>query len=213
MEDFGEGLELGGNSLGAFVHSPHSAVNEIFGATAVGRDSVVWDVGCGDGRSCLVALESFSARCAVGIDVDDELVKKFASKAQQKGLLEGRRCICVCRDALELAADPALFETYPPPTHVYIYILQHLLPLLVPLVRRVQREYPEVIVISAFPFPGSRATTSAADDGESDAAECASDESLLYRSCWTHTEQGGMLSFHVYSKQCLPSCNVLGTKP
>lgn len=215
MDDFGDGFELGENSLGAYVHSPHSAVAEVFSRCDVNATSVVWDIGCGDGRTCLLALEKFQCLRAVGVDVDKDLVDNFRAKAGQRGLV-APRCIALCRDALSLTEQPDLFsELGGPPTHVYIYILQHMLHLLVQLVSRIQREVPRVTVISAFPFPRSTIVTTTsltaspaeATSKEGGAAEEEASSSdgrndnagqLHWNTCFTLPTSGGKLTYHVY---------------
>jgi uncharacterized protein (TIGR03000 family) len=52
----------------------------------VTTDDVVYDLGCGDGIMVLTAVEKFSAKRGVGIDLNKELVQKCKSKASTAGI-------------------------------------------------------------------------------------------------------------------------------
>jgi SAM-dependent methyltransferase len=196
MEDFlGDGMELDGTSLGAYVHTSYAALEEAFQFAGIGVSSCVIDIGCGDGRAALVAAARFHCHAVGGIDCDAPLIEKFAAKAKSMMVAgdenESRcssntseltvdsdtRVVCVSADALAWGKQPRLFYTaeelaelaagsvvhvdcstdnnkvlLPKPTHIYLYILQHRLKFLVPLLKRIRAEIPGVVIISAFQF-------------------------------------------------------------
>lgn len=194
-DDFlGDGMELDGTSLGAYVHTSYAALEEAFRFAGVDSSSSVIDIGCGDGRAALVAATKFQCRAVGGIDCDAPLIEKFAEKC--KSLVDATdagktsssmvltaeqdtRFSCVAADALAWGRQPRLFYTndelqalpprsvvftneadsppsepilLPSPTHIYLYILQHRLKFLVPLLKRIRRDVPGVVIISAFEF-------------------------------------------------------------
>lgn len=51
----------------------------------VGRNDMVYDLGCGDGRIVIAAAEKFGAR-GVGIDIDPDRIKEAEENARQAGV-------------------------------------------------------------------------------------------------------------------------------
>lgn len=54
----------------------------------------VLDLGSGDGRLCVAAVQQFGAEAAVGIDIDEELVKLSQDRAEQCGVSGSARFLC-----------------------------------------------------------------------------------------------------------------------
>ena len=52
----------------------------------IGPDDCVLDLGSGDGRFCVAAAQQFKVRHAVGVEIDDSLVKASARHADQCGV-------------------------------------------------------------------------------------------------------------------------------
>ncbi len=52
----------------------------------VGKEDVVYDLGCGDGVMVLTAVKKFGAKKGVGIDLNPELVKKCKAAAKKEGV-------------------------------------------------------------------------------------------------------------------------------
>jgi len=59
-----------------FVPTPEEVVDAMMKLGGVGPDDVVYDLGCGDGRFVIRAVEKFKAKRGVGIDIDPERVKE-----------------------------------------------------------------------------------------------------------------------------------------
>jgi cyclopropane fatty-acyl-phospholipid synthase-like methyltransferase len=53
---------------------------------AVGKNDVVYDIGCGDGRLVITSVQKFHARRGVGIDIRPELVKLCKENAAKAGV-------------------------------------------------------------------------------------------------------------------------------
>ena len=66
-----------------FVPTPDDIVTEMVKIAKVGKDDVVYDLGCGDGRIVVAAVKEGKAKKGVGIDLDPERVKE--SRAAAKG--------------------------------------------------------------------------------------------------------------------------------
>ena len=54
------------------------------------------DLGSGDGRWCVAAVQQFGAQCAVGVEIDELLVEESRRKAAQCGVAE--RATFACED-------------------------------------------------------------------------------------------------------------------
>ncbi|CUG05796.1 Hypothetical protein, putative [Bodo saltans] len=256
LDDFlGDGMELDGTSLGAYVHTSYAALEEAFRFANVDSSSCVIDIGCGDGRAALVAAARFGCHAVGGIDCDAPLIEKFAEKARSlvdcsavdpttntsevasKGSSSNlaisaeqeTRFVCVAADALAWGRQSQLFygddelkSVLPPrtvvfanvvdktdvpvllpkPTHIYLYILQHRLKFLVPLLKRIRRDVPGVVIVSAFEFE-VRPTdvdvvaSSAAQPAETSDGPSESDY-LDVPVAASFVESKGRLTFRVY---------------
>ena len=152
MGDFDDGLpqtELDDTTLGAYVHSPYAAVQEVFEHLQIGPGATVFDLGCGDGRVCLIAADM--GAIGYGVDIDAGLIDKFNTKAATKSVSD--RAIGIVGDACNADRLPEMQGIIP--THIYLFILQHRLHLIVPCLQRYFEINPEVVIVSAFdlPFP------------------------------------------------------------
>ena len=52
-----------------YVATPPDVIDRMLGLAAVTSDDVVYDLGCGDGRIVIAAVQRFGAR-GVGVDID-----------------------------------------------------------------------------------------------------------------------------------------------
>jgi uncharacterized protein (TIGR03000 family) len=65
-----------------FVPTPEEVVEAMCKLGKVGKDDVVYDLGCGDGRIVITAVTAFKAKRGVGVDIDGELVKLSQQNAK-----------------------------------------------------------------------------------------------------------------------------------
>jgi len=77
------------SSLAPFVPTPPDVIYRMLKLANVGPNDVVYDLGCGDGRILIAAVEGFKAKMAVGIEIRDDLAKKAITEVSSRGL-EGR---------------------------------------------------------------------------------------------------------------------------
>jgi len=70
-----------------WVPSDLAVVNEMLTLARVGRDDVVYDLGCGDGRIVIEAARRFGAR-AVGVDLDPKLLGEARRNAVRAGVAD-----------------------------------------------------------------------------------------------------------------------------
>jgi SAM-dependent methyltransferase len=71
--------------LAPFVPTPQPVVERMLEVAAVGRDDVVYDIGCGDGRMVITAAKKYRAR-GVGIDLDAALIEQCRAGAKREGV-------------------------------------------------------------------------------------------------------------------------------
>jgi len=63
-----------------FVPTPQVVVNEMLRMAKVSGDSMVYDLGCGDGRLVITAAKQFGAR-GIGIDIDPQRIRESNENA------------------------------------------------------------------------------------------------------------------------------------
>ncbi|MFO0842952.1 MAG: class I SAM-dependent methyltransferase [Gemmataceae bacterium] len=71
-----------------WVPTPDDVVRRMCKLGSVGKDDVVYDLGCGDGRLVLMAVGEFKAKRGVGIDLDPVRVKESKESATAKKLTD-----------------------------------------------------------------------------------------------------------------------------
>src|SRR5579885_745382 len=79
-------------SLGPYVTSPQEVVDDMLDLAKVRPGELVYDLGSGDGRVLITAVQRFRAR-AVGIELSDELARISADKIARLGLQSDARVI------------------------------------------------------------------------------------------------------------------------
>jgi SAM-dependent methyltransferase len=95
-----------------YVTTPQDVVDRMLSMARVGRDDVVYDLGCGDGRIVISAARRYGAR-GVGIDLDPERIREANANARSAGVQDRVRF---------RQAD--LFKTdFSPATVVMLYLL------------------------------------------------------------------------------------------
>ena len=94
--------------LAPYVQTPQDVVERMLQIAEVGRNDVVYDLGCGDGRLVITAATKYGAR-GVGVDFDLNRVKESRANAEKAGveaLVEFRQ-----QDALTVDVSPATVVT------------------------------------------------------------------------------------------------------
>ncbi|HEY9282484.1 MAG TPA: 50S ribosomal protein L11 methyltransferase [Pyrinomonadaceae bacterium] len=69
-----------------YVPTPQEVVDEMLRMANVGKDDVVYDLGCGDGRLVITAVKKFGAKRGVGVDIDPQRIKESNANAQAAGV-------------------------------------------------------------------------------------------------------------------------------
>lgn len=69
-----------------YVPTPPEIVEAMMKLAKVGKDDVVYDLGCGDGRIVITAVKRFNARRGVGIDLDPNRIEEAKENAKKAGV-------------------------------------------------------------------------------------------------------------------------------
>lgn len=69
-----------------FVATQQVVVEQMLKLAGTGEKDVVYDLGCGDGRIPITAVQKFGAKRAVGIDIDPERIKESNANAKKAGV-------------------------------------------------------------------------------------------------------------------------------
>ena len=64
-----------------YVPTPDDIVEEMCRLGKVGKNDVIYDLGCGDGRMVITAIKKFGAKRGVGVDIDPKMVKESKENA------------------------------------------------------------------------------------------------------------------------------------
>lgn len=71
-----------------YVPTPDEVVEAMCKLGKVGKDDVVYDLGCGDGRMVIMAVEKFAAKRGVGVDIDPQRIKECVENAKKHGVTD-----------------------------------------------------------------------------------------------------------------------------
>lgn len=70
-----------------YVPTPYEVVNEMLKMAGVGKNDLLYDLGCGDGRIVITAVKEFGCR-GVGIDIDPQRIEESKSNAAKEGVTD-----------------------------------------------------------------------------------------------------------------------------
>ena len=76
------------NAVAPFAATPMAVVDEMLKLASVGPSDYVVDLGSGDGRLVIAAVERFGARGGFGVDIDASLVDYANRKAAESGVAD-----------------------------------------------------------------------------------------------------------------------------
>jgi ubiquinone/menaquinone biosynthesis C-methylase UbiE len=92
------------NSLAPYVVSPQAIVDRMLELADVKPNEILYDLGSGDGRILITAVQRFRAK-AVGVEISDALVSSATDRIQRLGLQNDARVIHA--DMLQVDLSPA----------------------------------------------------------------------------------------------------------
>lgn len=71
-----------------YVPTEQEVVDAMCKLARVGKDDVVYDLGCGDGRIVVTAVNKFGARKGVGVDLDPQRIKEANANARKAKVVD-----------------------------------------------------------------------------------------------------------------------------
>ncbi|WP_017318018.1 SAM-dependent methyltransferase [Mastigocladopsis repens] len=69
-----------------YVPTPPEVVDRMLSVAKVGKNDVLYDLGSGDGRIPITAVQKYGVKKAVGIDIDPQRIKEANANAQKAGV-------------------------------------------------------------------------------------------------------------------------------
>jgi ribosomal protein L11 methylase PrmA len=69
-----------------YVPTPHEVVEAMLKLAKVGPNDVVYDLGSGDGRIPIAAVQKFNAKKAIGVDINPERIKEATANHAAAGV-------------------------------------------------------------------------------------------------------------------------------
>jgi len=119
--DQGDTLEI------IWVPTPSKVIDAMMTLAKVGKDDVVYDLGCGQGEIVIAAVKKFNAKHAVGIDIEKDQVQKSKENAKKAGV----------EDKVEIREGDALqVKDLSEATVVTIYMSDEFNKLLMPILQK-----------------------------------------------------------------------------
>jgi len=70
-----------------YVPTPYEVVNEMLRMAGVGKNDILYDLGCGDGRIVITAAKEIGCR-GVGIDIDPQRIEECKNNAASAGVTD-----------------------------------------------------------------------------------------------------------------------------
>ena len=74
-----------GDSLAPYVPSPTNVVEKMLQMAELKEGNILYDLGCGDGRIVIMAVQRYGANC-VGVELDDGRYNKCVRKVRELGI-------------------------------------------------------------------------------------------------------------------------------
>jgi len=107
--------------------TPLAECRKVIEFMCLDKNDVLYDLGCGDGRMCVLAVESSGCR-AVGVDVQEMMVMQAKAAARMHFVQE--RTAFYHQDVLDIQLDKL------PATVFYLYLPQDLVKRLTPRLKK-----------------------------------------------------------------------------
>jgi SAM-dependent methyltransferase len=80
------------NRLAPYVNSPARVVDRMLELATIRPGETVYDLGCGDGRILIAAVQKFKAK-AVGVEISPKIVAEARSRIKKAGVADRARVI------------------------------------------------------------------------------------------------------------------------
>jgi len=128
--------------LAPHVPTPEAVIDRVLELSGVSADSVLFDLGCGDGCVLIRAAEKFGARC-VGVDINPRLIRLARKSAAAVGV--SSRVTFLHQDIFDTDISSA--------TIVYLYLYPDSLKLLRPYLEN-NLKIGTTVVSFGYHFPG-----------------------------------------------------------
>jgi len=119
-----------------FVPTPNVVVESMCKLAKIGKDDVVYDIGCGDGRMVIQAVKKYGAKKGVGIDINPERIKDCNANAKKAGVTD--KVTFMQKDALTI-------KDFSEATVVLIYLSNYLNAALKPALQKTMKPGSRIV--------------------------------------------------------------------
>ena len=69
-----------------YYPTPQEVVDKMCEMARIGKNDIVYDLGCGDGRLVITAVNKFGAKKGIGVDLDPVRIKESKANAKEAGV-------------------------------------------------------------------------------------------------------------------------------
>ncbi|RJS84589.1 methyltransferase domain-containing protein [Candidatus Bathyarchaeota archaeon] len=90
--------------ISPYVASPIPVIKRMLTLAELKPNEILYDLGCGDGRTLIIAAQEFGAR-AVGVELREDLARQAANKVRELGLED--RVKVIYGDLFKVDISPA----------------------------------------------------------------------------------------------------------
>lgn len=119
-----------------YVPTPQPVVEAMCKLANIGKDDVVYDIGCGDGRLVITAVQKFGAKKAVGIDISEQRIKECNENAKKAGVTD--KVTFLKKDALTI-------KDFSEASVVLVYLTDRLNEALKPTLRKTMKPGSRIV--------------------------------------------------------------------
>lgn len=117
-----ESYWMEGDSLAPPCQSDLEVVHGVLEFANISKDSVLYDLGCGDGRICVLASKMYGCK-SCGAEIEERLLKKFQGNIDREKL----------NDSVAVYAGDLRTMNFTPATHLIIYLLPEAIDQITPM--------------------------------------------------------------------------------
>ena len=112
------------NNLAPYLPTPGVWLDDVLNIAKTNPSDVVCDIGCGDGRIPIWAVQRFNTKKAIGVDIDEKLIDKCQQNATERNI-PATRIKFMHADATKL--DDAFYDEI---TVLVVYLIPDSFPIL-----------------------------------------------------------------------------------
>jgi len=131
-----DGYWMEGDSLAPPCQAEMDVVDSILSLAELNSESVLFDLGCGDGRICIQASATYHCK-SLGCEIEPRLVEKFRAMVSRRGLV----------DLVTVVHDDLLRLDLSSASVIVLYLLPEAIKLMTPSLEKFLRERDDSVIV------------------------------------------------------------------